>query len=123
MGGDHRLRANYRKRGSYYETAAAAWLKNRGYEILESNFRCRAGEIDLIAKDKNTLVFIEVKYRSTDRKGAPAQAVDGYKRRRIIAAARWYIAVRDMDPSVPVRFDVAAICGSTVTLYKNAFYA
>lgn len=120
---DHGLRANYRKRGSYYEAAAAAWLKKQGYEILESNFRCRAGEIDLIAKDENMLVFIEVKYRSTDKKGSPAQAVDSHKRRRIIAAARWYMAGRGMDTSVPVRFDVAAICGSTVTLYKNAFYA
>ena len=54
---------NRRKEGAYYENLVAEYLKTQGYEILEKNYRCRIGEIDLIAKEGETLVFVEVKYR------------------------------------------------------------
>ena len=60
---------NNRKLGSKWEHAAADYLKKSGYEILETNFRCRIGEIDIIAKAEDTLCFIEVKYRKTSRYG------------------------------------------------------
>ena len=58
---------NRRKEGAYYENLVAEYLKTQGYEILEKNYRCRIGEIDLIAKEGETLVFVEVKYRRNER--------------------------------------------------------
>ena len=60
---------NRRKEGAYYENLVAEYLKTQGYEILEKNYRCRIGEIDLIAKEGETLVFVEVKYRRNDKMG------------------------------------------------------
>ncbi len=114
-------RANYRARGSFYEEAAAACLAREGYNILENNYRCKAGEIDLIAREGGYLVFIEVKYRATEGSGFPAQAVDREKQQRIIKAAKWYLTAHGIMPETPVRFDVVGICGSDVKIYKNAF--
>lgn len=113
---------NKRKMGSYFESAAAGWLTKQGYVITEKNFSCRFGEIDLIAKDEAYLVFIEVKYRKNNSKGAPWEAVNLNKQRRIIATARYYMMVRGYGPHTPVRFDVVGICGGQIRLYKNAFY-
>ena len=65
---------NRRKEGAYYENLVAEYLKTQGYEILEKNYRCRIGEIDLIAKEGETLVFVEVKYRRNDKMGDPKKA-------------------------------------------------
>lgn len=70
---------NRRKEGAYYENLVAEYLKTQGYEILEKNYRCRIGEIDLIAKEGETLVFVEVKYRRDDKMGNPKEAVDSKK--------------------------------------------
>lgn len=116
-------KANYRQRGSYYEEVAASYLKKQGYQILERNYRCPKGEIDLIALDKETLVFIEVKFRKESTAGDPAEAVSGKKQRRILETAKWYLMERKLSFDRPLRFDVVAICGSDVKLYQNAFYA
>ena len=116
-------RANYRARGAYYEQVAAAWLSERGYCILERNYRCRMGEIDLIANDGDYIVFVEVKYRTTKASGYPAMAVDAKKQQRIINAARWYLMEHHKALETPVRFDVVGICGSNVKLYQDAFCA
>lgn len=79
---------NFRRLGAFYEDRAARLLEERGYWILEKNYRCRIGEIDLIARDGRTLVFIEVKYRRTDSFGRPEEAVDARKQKNPSAVRR-----------------------------------
>lgn len=113
---------NKRATGSSYEEIAAAYLTNKGYEILEKNYRNRQGEIDLIAREGPYLVFIEVKFRRDDRNGTPAEAVDYHKQQKIIRTARHYLMIRHCDESQPCRFDVVAILGNDITVIQNAFY-
>ena len=111
---------NRRATGAKYEQEAGKYLESRGYEILEYNYRCRLGEIDIIARDGAYLVFCEVKYRSDDRRGHPAEAVDWKKQQIISKCALFYIASHGLsDPSC--RFDVISFQGDAATLYKNAF--
>ena len=77
---------NKRRTGTRYEQAAGFFLEQIGYEVLEYNYRCRFGEIDIIAKDGICLVFCEVKYRSGREKGSPLEAVDNRKQQRISGA-------------------------------------
>jgi putative endonuclease len=90
------------------EEAARAFLKRRGVRILVENFVCAAGEIDLIGRDGDTLVFIEVKARTSEAFGPPHLAVHRRKQRQIIRAAQWYLA-EQRTPEVPCRFDVLAL--------------
>ena len=113
-------RKSTRQTGTDYERAAGYYLEQLGYEILEYNYRCRAGEIDLIAKDGEYLVFCEVKYRSDGRKGSPLEAVDARKQRTIFRCAAHYLTGRG-NTDVPCRFDVIGIDGTAVTHVKNAF--
>lgn len=113
--------ANYRKRGTYYEQASIRWLEEKGYRIIDKNFRCKFGEIDIIAMDGDVLVFIEVKYRSTFKSGAPWEAVGLMKQHRICQCAKWYIMSKHLSLSAPMRFDVISISGSDITHFKNAF--
>ncbi len=93
------------KRG---EDAAVRYLEARGYEILERNWKCCAGEADIIAFDEDDLVFIEVKTRSNIKLGLPAEAVDAKKRERYEKIAALYL--RDFERyDIPVRFDVIGI--------------
>ena len=73
---EDRTGKNKRQTGAKYEQAAGFYLEQQGYEIIEYNYRCRFGEIDIIAKDGSYLVFCEVKYRSCKGKGSPLEAVD-----------------------------------------------
>ena len=113
---------NRRETGSRYEELAAASLIRMGFEILEQNYRCRLGEIDLIARDGRYLVFLEVKYRSSGLSGDPAEAVDRKKQRRIIQAARYYLLTHGLGEDTPCRFDVAAILGEEMHLIRDAFW-
>ena len=91
------------------EDLAAAHLVGQGYEVLERNWRCPRGELDLVARDRDgTLVFCEVKTRSTGRFGAPSEAVGSVKRQRLrVLALRW---VCDRRPApADIRFDVISI--------------
>ena len=93
--------------GERGERAAAAFLRKRGMRILVRNYRVPGGEIDLIARDGETLVFVEVKTR---RAGSPAEAVDRDKQRRISRAAIGFLKKHGMlDRNVPSRFDVVAV--------------
>lgn len=76
--------------------------------MLARNYRCRAGEIDVVAEDGETLVFVEVKERGGDSHGTAVEAVTLHKRRRVVRAARLYAATRGLSEQ-PVRFDVVAI--------------
>lgn len=112
---------NKRRTGTAYEAIAADYLKSQGYEILKQNYRCKSGEIDLIAKDGRYLVFVEVKYRTTGEKGAAVAAVDHRKQRIISRVAAFYLIQNRLPEDMPCRFDVVAIDGEKITLYKNAF--
>ena len=112
---------NKRRIGTYYEDAAADDLIRHGYRIRERNYRCKFGEIDIIAQKDGYLIFIEVKYRSTAGWGTPQEAVDAKKQRRISNAASWYLYSHHYPADTPVRFDVAALSGQSISLIENAF--
>ena len=112
---------NKRQTGSRYEETAAAFLTSKGYRVLERNFRCRHGEIDLICRHGRYLVFAEVKYRSGLTMGSPAEAVDARKQERIRRAAAFYLYSHGMGGDVPCRFDVVGILGSDIELIQDAF--
>jgi putative endonuclease len=105
------------------EDRAARHLAKEGYRILERNFSAAGGEIDLIALDRDTVVFVEVKTRSSDAFGAPELAVTPQKQHRMIKAALVYIKKKKIH-QVPCRFDVVAISRATdreITVIRNAF--
>ena len=111
---------NNRAKGRAGESMAEEYLAVRGYNILEKNYRNRFGEIDIIAKDGNTFVFIEVKTRNTSLHGLPADAVDIRKQGRIGRVALYYITVKKIGDH-PCRFDVLSISDDRVELIKDAF--
>ena len=115
-----KIQKNRRKTGADYEKAAGFYLEQMGYEILQFNYRCRLGEIDLIAKDGAYYVFCEVKYRADERKGSPLEAVDARKQQKIFRTAMYYLTEQQLE-DVPCRFDVVGIEGTKITLIKNAF--
>ena len=90
------------------EALAAELLRAKGLTIVERNFRCRAGEIDLVALDGPTLVFVEVRSRRGDRAGTPLESVDPRKRARVTRVARHFLATRGLAEQ-DVRFDVVGI--------------
>ena len=87
----------------------------------ERNFRCKFGEVDLIAEKDGYLVFVEVKYRSTARYGMPSEAVDARKQRRICNVASFYLYRNHLPADTPVRFDVAAVSEQSMEMIENAF--
>ncbi len=113
---------NKRTVGTEYERLACEYLLKEGYRILERNFRCRQGEVDIIARDGKYLVFIEVKYRKSLREGDPAEAVDYHKQTRILRTARFYMTYAHIPEDTPCRFDVVAVLGNDVRLIKDAFW-
>ena len=98
-----------REAGDRGEAMAAEYLRENGYEILASQFRCRFGEIDLIARDGAYLVFIEVKYRSSLKDGDSLEAVNRRKQRKIIRVAEYYLCMHQEKADLPCRFDVIGI--------------
>lgn len=112
---------NKRNIGTKYETIACEFLVRQGYEILERNYRCRIGEIDIIARDGEYLVFLEVKYRAKDGCGQAVYAVSAKKQQVISKVAAFYLLRSRMPESIPCRFDVVAVDGNKLRLYKNAF--
>ncbi len=112
---------NKRAAGSRYEEKAAAFLQERGYQIVEKNYRERYGEIDLIARDGRYLVFVEVKFRRGAASGYPEEAVDARKQERIRHAATRYLCDRRYPADTPCRFDVVSILGEKFRLITDAF--
>ncbi len=107
--------------GRKYEDLAAEYLKKQGYRILERNYRCRKGEIDLIGIQEGYLCFVEVKYRSSGEFGGSLGAVDLKKQRRICGAALYYLMEKGYGSDTACRFDVAGISRQGVELITNAF--
>ncbi len=97
-----------RKIGALAEDVAASFLAMRGCAVLERNYRFRGKEIDLVVEEGDRIVFVEVKFRGTARRGLPREAVDRRKRRHIIHAARGFLAERGLA-SRRCRFDVIEI--------------
>lgn len=106
--------------GAVGEISAAAFLKKKGYSIICQNYKTKFGEIDLIAKDKNVIVFVEVKRRSTLAYGRPIEAVDFRKQQKIRKVAEFYLMVKKI-PYADCRFDVIEILGDEVNHEINAF--
>ena len=110
--------------GALGEEAAAGLLRAGGYRIVARNHRCRLGEVDIIAEKGELLVFVEVRTRATSLFGSPEETVDPRKQRRVIAAARDYLAHRG-GRGKATRFDVIAVVdgpqGPALTHFENAF--
>jgi putative endonuclease len=102
------------------EDRAAAWYLDHGYQIVDRNWRSRIGEIDLVCAGHGVLVFCEVKSRCTDRLGVPAEAVTGSKQLRVRRLAALYMLSHTCGGH-KVRFDVAAVLGTTVSVIEDAF--
>ncbi|MFH2204096.1 MAG: YraN family protein [Elusimicrobiota bacterium] len=94
--------------GKWGEDRAARWLEERGWTVLERRWRCRLGELDIVAVDGDELVFVEVKTRSSLRCGAPEEAVGRAKRARIVRAACAYMRFKGIGDRA-LRFDVVAL--------------
>ncbi|HET6420098.1 MAG TPA: YraN family protein [Geobacteraceae bacterium] len=111
--------------GKCGEEIAVNYLKGCKFKILERNFRCRCGEVDIIAREGKTFVFIEVKTRRNDSYGPPQLSVTQFKQRQISKAALLYMSSKKIE-NEPARFDVIAICLSgqekpLIDHIKNAF--
>ncbi|WP_241157214.1 MULTISPECIES: YraN family protein [unclassified Adlercreutzia] len=98
-----------RELGQRGEDAAARFLYRRGYDIVARNWTCSFGEADIIARDSNALVFVEVKTRSNCSKGFPAEAVSAGKRDKYEKIALAFLSRYETDVDLPVRFDVVSI--------------
>jgi len=99
-----------RDRGNYYEDLALEYLLDQGLVLLERNYLCKLGELDLIMRDKACLVVVEVRYRKNNRYGSAAESISDSKQKKIIAATKHYVGKMKIQSSV--RFDVIAITGT-----------
>ncbi len=113
---------NKRKIGKEKEDMAVSFLKGQKAEILERNFNCRLGEIDIILRDKEYLVFVEVKYRKNTDFGYPEEAVSFQKRNKICMTSKYYLLTHPEFRECQVRYDVVSILGNEISWNKNAFY-
>ena len=115
---------NQKEFGQESESIAVRHLKKNGYKILEQNYRTKLGEIDIIARDQSTLVFVEVKARRSGGYGNPKWAVTPKKQKQISKVALYYLKATGQTHA-KARFDVVAICSAADTpaieLVKNAF--
>lgn len=103
------------------EIKAAEFLKKNGFKILTTNYRTSFGEIDIVADDNGTLVFVEVKTRSSDDFGAPSEAVNAKKREKYYKVASFYLQ-KEKKLDSPCRFDVVEIENGRINHIINAFY-
>ncbi len=112
--------------GKVGEDLACRELERRGYVIIARRYRCRAGELDIVARDGRTLVFVEVKTRGGRRFGGGAEAVTAWKQQRIVRLALEYVA-RERLADSPCRFDVVAVAfhdgRPAIEVYQGAFEA
>lgn len=113
------MRPDNGPKGRAGEAAAAGLLETAGYRIVKRNLRLPGGEIDLVCRDGDTVVFVEVKYRSSRRFGSALSAVDARKRERLRRLAEDYVQI--VAPNASIRFDVVAVDGERMTLHRNAF--
>lgn len=112
---------NNREKGTEKENKAVTYLENRGFSILDRNFYCRHGEIDIVAFDNDILCFVEVKYRKNRTAGYPEEAVSKAKMLKICKSAQYYLHVHKQYMDCQIRFDVIAMDDNDIRFYKNAF--
>ena len=113
---------NRKEQGRAGETAAASFLEKQGVSVLERNFFCRSGEIDLIGREGDTLLIVEVKMRTDNRQGSPCEAVDTRKQKKLCRVFDYYRMKHRLDEYVPVRFDVVEVDSQYHCRWiKNAF--
>lgn len=105
MDSDHKLLTI--GRGEQAEQEALRFLQNNGLVLVERNYRCRTGEIDLVMNDGEMIVFVEVRYRKSARYGSAAESVDRHKQSRLITCANHYLTTKNLNASA--RFDVIAM--------------
>lgn len=110
---------NKREIGTFYEEAVCEYLKQNGIWIVERNFRCHQGEVDIIGKEGDCLVFFEVKYRKTNAFGDALQAVPYNKQKKICRCADFYCVKHRWKGQI--RFDVIGITGTKIDWIRNAF--
>lgn len=121
-----------REQGEYTENLACRYLEDNGLVLIEKNFNCRVGEIDLIMNDNNNIVFVEVRYRRSNNFGSGAETITASKQLKLIKTASLYLQQHDKLNKCPSRFDVVSITGFIETndinkinfdWIKNAFGA
>ena len=117
-------KTSQQRSGKHYEDLACRYLRKQGLKLLDRNYHCRRGEIDLIMRDQDSLIFIEVRYRRHAHYGSASESVNWHKQQRLIAAAEHYLLLKFKSPPA-ARFDVIAISGETENIelewIRNAF--
>lgn len=118
-------RRSLREKGFAAEDYARDYLEQQGLTLRDRNYRCKAGEIDLIMQDKDSVVFIEVRFRHKQNHGSSAETVTYFKQKKLIQTALMYLQEKQLWEKVPCRFDVVAITliedKPQVDWIKNAF--
>jgi putative endonuclease len=126
----HHEPRHHQRLGARGERLAAAWYTAAGYEVVARNWRCREGELDLVVRRPGEVVFCEVKSRTSDRFGAPVEAVTASKQRRLRALAARFLAECEASGEVQgrsgrrgdaVRFDVASVVDGRIEVIEAAF--
>ena len=107
--------------GKQVEQASARFLQAQGLTLLDRNYHCRRGEIDLIMREQDMVVFVEVRYRRSSEFGSPAESVTRPKQQKLMVAAQHYIASRGLGESLCYRFDVLAVTASRSTKSQLQF--
>ncbi|GHA91069.1 YraN family protein [Modicisalibacter luteus] len=105
------LSRNARARGEAIERATAEWLQTQGLRFVARNQHAKGGELDLVMREADTLIFVEVRHRTNDRHGHPLETINTSKQRRLIQAARFYLLRNGL--SCPCRFDVVGVTGTS----------
>lgn len=115
------------RKGAHYEAQARSFLEAQGLTLIQANYRCKLGEIDLVMQDDKGLVFVEVRYRQGASHGSAIATVDSYKQRKVRNAARQFLLYHRLHERVICRFDVVGIEANpskapSITWIRNAFY-
>lgn len=105
--------------GARFESVAEAHLREAGLAVLDRNYRCRAGEIDLVMRHGQVIVFVEVRYRRSTEFGTPLETITPRKQQRIVQTARHYLVAHPSLAEMPCRFDAVGISGSPGNFQTN----
>lgn len=114
-------KSDTRTRGQWAEHCAEKHLRETGLRLLARNFRCRWGEIDLIMREQDMLVFVEVRYRGATSFATGIASVDSHKQARLMATAEHYLQRHPCDADRSCRFDVVSVSPDSIRWVKNAF--
>jgi putative endonuclease len=116
----NKLRPPHLIRGEQSEQQACAYLLKQGLSLVETNFNCKYGELDIIMKDANTLIFVEVRFRKSNKYGGALESITKKKQDKIMAATQFYLMKNKLNSAV--RFDVVALSNDAdICWIKNAF--